>query len=146
MSELIDKTDAVIHDACTKFSHRLQRATGLTCYFVARIGVGISALSLIASIINYYFPFLPMPTTVFEVVLGSVVLVSFFLRSVACQKADDALGSNVKPAQLLFYMTGPGWRLLWTGLMVIDFFSFLLHAYFKGNPVGSFLQFQCFSL
>src|SRR5271168_5052658 len=98
MSELIDKTDAVIHDACTKFSHRLQRATGLTCYFVAKVGVGLIALSCIAEIINYYFRFLPDPTSLFLTVLSVIILLSCVLRSVVIQKGEDSIGQNTKPA------------------------------------------------
>ena len=39
--------DTLLLRLCTKFSHALQRATGLTCYFVAKVGCGIVAISVV---------------------------------------------------------------------------------------------------
>jgi hypothetical protein len=124
---VIDTIDDAMHAACTKFSHRLQQFCGLTNYFIARIGVGCTAISVIAGVINYYHQFLPMKSGIIEVVLGILILLSCVSRSIACQKGEDSVGANVKPAHVLFYTERPFWRVLWVGFSVMDFFFMFLH-------------------
>jgi len=139
--EMIDRMDAVVNGYCTKFSHALQRATGLTCYFVARIGLGLLALSIISEIINYYFRFLPERTSILTMVLCAIILIACVSRSIAIQKGEDSIGRNVKPAELMRYMDGAGWRLLWIVFSIIDIFAFK-----PSHPVTSFIQDEAFAL
>lgn len=116
----LDKLDKAILNFCTKFSHNIQRNIGLTCYFIARIGVAFTAISVIADVINYYHQFLPNKSIMANVVIGGLIMVSCFLRSLACQKAEDSIGSNTKPAALLLYTQGGFWRLIWLGFLCLD--------------------------
>jgi hypothetical protein len=126
----IDTIDDAMHAACTKFSHRLQQFCGLTNYFVARIGVALTAICIIASVINYFYQFLPEKSSFLLVVLGGLILISCVSRSIACQKGEDSIGDNVKPAHVLFYQERPLWRVVWVGFAIMDFcFSFMHHPW-----------------
>lgn len=53
MFETIDNW--VLHQ-CTKFSHWLQRNTGLTNFFVVKVGFFLMGLSIFIDLTNYWFP------------------------------------------------------------------------------------------
>lgn len=138
---IITTIDDAIHTACTRFSHKLQQFCGLTNYFVARIGVGFTAICVIADVINYYYRFLPEPSSLFLVVISLLILLSCIHRSIACQHGEDKVGENVKPASVLYYTERPFWRVIWTGLAVMDTGFAFRHSPF----VLSWLQLGAFS-
>lgn len=125
--------DTFILSICTKISHALQRATGLTCYFIAKIGIAISTLDLIVETLNYFYKFLHFSTTVFGLVILTLCLLTMIHRSIVCSKAEDHLWSGrlTRPAELLPYSESILWRILWVALFLIDIFcAFLgMHKY-----------------
>jgi len=139
---VIDEMDQTIHDFCTRASHWLQRATGLTCYFVARVGVTLTAISVMANIANYFFPFLPGRTDMVTVALSVLILIDCIPRSIACQRGDEAVGSNAKPAELMRFTRGPFWRVLWVGFAIFD----LAYMHWLSRPFASFIQDSAFAL
>lgn len=145
---LFNKLDQAILNFCTKFSHKLQRATGITCYFLARIGVALTAISVIADAINYFHQFLPGKTILFSVAVDGMILLSCFLRSVACQRGEESIGESTKPSELLLYMQTGLWRLVWVVFLVVDLFTTATHVFgAKHQPfMGTFLQQVMFSL
>lgn len=48
--------DVAVLAACTRASHALQRATGLTNFFVAKVGISLFSIGLIAQILAYWMP------------------------------------------------------------------------------------------
>lgn len=120
--------DSKILRLCTLIAHGLQRAIGVTSYAVAKIGTGISAMSVLLDVVNYFTPVLNRKTGILSLLIAPVLLAAMVLRSVVCQKADDALwsGSSVKPSELIEYMDGYGWRLFWIVLLFVDLFAELL--------------------
>lgn len=142
---MVSLIDDAVQARCTKFSHALQRATGLTCYFVARLGTALAATDLIANAVNYYFRFLPSASTLFDVVICALLLFGMVQRSNACHKADEKLGDNVKPAELRPYTGGrfdAFWRVLWVFFSVV----FLPMMFYYKPLFLSFVQNEAFQL
>jgi hypothetical protein len=104
---VIKKIDSLILAACTRFSHWLQRLTGLTNYFVAKIGVGCTAVSVMVEIANFVHGMFKNPTPLPIVIIDTVTLLGCIYRSLICTKAQDRLyeSADTKPADLLVYMS-----------------------------------------
>jgi hypothetical protein len=118
MFEKLDKTALAL---ATKIAHKLQRLTGLTSYSVARIGIAISATTLILGAINYGRQFLAFHTSFSEMVGNGICLIPLVWRTAILQKAEESLGSNVKPAILLIQLTeSPRWRLIWAIVLLVE--------------------------
>jgi hypothetical protein len=100
---VFEKIDSVILAFCTKLSHALQKATGLTNYFIANIGVALMAISCMFSIANYFHQIFAEKTNVVDAVVSSAVLFITVRFSYYCTQAHDQLvtGSNVKPTELM---------------------------------------------
>jgi hypothetical protein len=139
---VIDALDDKIHTICTSLSHKLQQFCGLTNYFIARVGVALTAISVIADVINYYHRFLPFASGIVGVVFDGLILISCISRSIACQRGDESVGNNTKPAHVLFYTERPFWRVLWVALTIWD----TAIAVFSTNPLLAWLQLGTFSL
>jgi hypothetical protein len=139
---MIAALDQAIHNFCTSVSHRLQRTTGLTCYFIARVGVSLAALNVLASIVNYFFPFLPERTDLVLAVLSALLLWSCVNCSIACQRGDEATGSDAKPAELMPYMGTAFWRVLWVAWAIFG----LAAVHWLSHALASFVQDGAFSL
>jgi hypothetical protein len=100
---MFNKIDSAILAGCTKLSHAIQRATGLTNYFIARAGIAVTAIAIVIRVVNYFHQFLVHGTSLFDTVLLSYMLVCLVGSSNGCAKADEQLwsGSRTKPTWLL---------------------------------------------
>src|SRR5579872_2504504 len=105
--------DAAILNACTSFSHRLQRTVGLTNYFVAKIGIALTALSCVVDVLNYVGKFLDNSHSLIGLILDFAILTQMIFRSILCSEAEETLGDPSTPTWLLFYLEIPFWRLFW---------------------------------
>lgn len=119
---MIEKTDAVILAACTKVSHSLQRATGITNYFIAKIGIVLMAVVVMLDFPNYVFQFLRHKTLLSELCLDLILLIIAVYRSLQLTRAEEALsvGNNVKPAGLIDCTQSVFWRFMWLIWSIID--------------------------
>jgi hypothetical protein len=138
-----------VQTTCTKFSHRLQWATGLTCYFVARVGSGFCAINVMASMINYYFRFLPDRTSGVLLVINSMLLVLLVRDTMLCQRAEDSISRGIKPAELVIYdlTHAPFFRVFWIVAAAFDLLVLLIRACTHPfHLFQSFLQNVAFSL
>lgn len=118
----MNKIDAAILRIATRLSHMLQRSCGVTNYFVAKVGVGISVFGILPEIVDYFHPFLRSRTSTVLLCLDLVVLVRAVDRSLACSRADEHLWTHaaVKPMELLQYTQSSFWRLMWVTFAVLD--------------------------
>jgi len=96
---------------CTKFSHWLQRLTGRTNYFLAKIGVIMSFFSILTEIFNYFQPILRYPTSLFSVVIDCLVVTNCVARVWDCDKMEEANGTS--DTQIKSRWDNPTWRLIW---------------------------------
>ena len=81
--------DGKILAACTKFSHWFQRLTGRTNFFLAKIGVFVTAFSTLVETINYFTNFLWFKTTLGFLLI--LLLLNLFLISdaIRCDEAEN---------------------------------------------------------
>jgi hypothetical protein len=105
--------DDFLRERATKFGHALQRLTGLTCYFVARAGIFLCVLSIIIEFINYFHRVLAYPTPIHWLWINGILIFVLVKRSIDATKADEHIGSNVKPAFLLWYHASLQWNMFW---------------------------------
>lgn len=117
---MIKKIDTFLLSCCTRFSHALQRTTGLTCYFVAKIGIGLVALNMIVEILDYYLKFLVAHTQLFGVIMNAIILVIMVARTAELAKAEENIGNKTKPRQLLRYIFPWWWRIFWLTFFIWD--------------------------
>jgi hypothetical protein len=132
MKNIPEIIDSAILVVCTRISHALQRAVGLTNYFIAKVGVGISALTLFADITNYFHQFLSDKSSLSYVMLLLFILYTLVYRSLACAKAEDYLwsGKVLKPSEILIFKNRFV-RLLWLVFLTCDvcLLPYRLHKY-----------------
>ena len=107
--------DALLR-VCTKVSHALQRATGLTNYFIAKLGLAFTGVAIVIDILNYLHKFLSKDTPMALMVLDVIILLEIYLRTWLLTKAEEQLwiDSTTKPRMLLFDVKRPPWwRITW---------------------------------
>lgn len=138
---MIRAVDAAILGICTKFSHALQRAIGLTNYFIAKLGLAMSATDVVVEAINYFHPFLHSKTKWWLLVLYTMLLVEFYLRTLFLTKAEEHLwsGSCTKPQELKNLCIW-WWRVTWLFWLGLDL-SVYTFSHLRG-PYW-FLEFVC---
>src|SRR3989344_4591652 len=68
---IFERIDALILSFFTKISHRFQRLTGRTNFFLAKITIGLLGLSNIFFILNSFIPILNPPKT--NLLIGVVI-------------------------------------------------------------------------
>src|ERR1700733_6935944 len=126
---MVKEIDAAILSRCTKFSHKLQRATGLTCYFVAKVGLFMSGSNCILEILNHYHKFLRHETPVIMVALSSFLVFIMFVQSLVLTRADEKI-SDIKPSVFQPRKHDEVWRLIWVvgSCWDIFFFAYGIHA------------------
>ena len=108
---------------CTRFSHKLQRTVGLTNYFIAKIGVAMAALSLLAEILNYSYKFLRYyHIGTFALAIDGFLLLSMILRTLHLSEAENNL-DDIKPAALKGYTGSLGWRIFWLIALLVDWIA-----------------------
>jgi hypothetical protein len=136
------KLDAFLLERATRLSHWLQRTTGLTCYFIAKLGVFVAGSSLLVDIVNHFLKFLQTHTPLWVVVLNMFLFLVMVLNSLDLTKADETIGDGVLPRHLQPYVTqGPTWRLV---VMSVTLVSAGLFAwdYFFGRYRFFMLEFM----
>lgn len=107
--------DAMLLRSTTKFSHWFQRLTGRSNYFIAKIGVFISAITTLIEISNYFSQFLWRKTGFMILVFCVVINIMTFIEANALDKADESLESETRVLHPL--LTHSMWsRLLWVGI------------------------------
>jgi hypothetical protein len=125
---VFERLDNFLIAKATSAAHRFQRLTGLTTYFIARIGVAISALSIIVEMLNYLYPFLSGKTSMGAMIIGFLCLLLAIQYSIVLGKAEESVGSNVKPAILLPFITRSYvWRIFWLWGLAFDLVVFFAH-------------------
>lgn len=128
MWKILETADNKVLEVCTKSSHKLQKATGLTNYFVAKMGVGITSLSLTVDIVNFLHQFLPYKTPTSGLVLDGLCFLNMISNSIDCTKAEDRL-DDIKPSFLFRYRNRYN-RFLWWGFLIFDSIRFYFsHQY-----------------
>jgi len=123
---VFEKIDSILLAACTRFSHSLQRTTGLTNYFVAKIGVILVSVSMIVNATNYLSQFLYIKTSILTVCFDGGMLLLMVGRSLDIARAEDQLwsGRRTKPAELMKYIGLWPCRLLWIMFLSMDVWWF----------------------
>lgn len=141
---MFKEIDDAIISYCTRISHRLQRATGLTNYFIAKIGLGIACLSLGYEILNYFHQFLFDKTPLWDMIVASFVLCDMVFRSLLLSRFEDSQ-SDVKPNFLMWEINrGYKWRIACLGVSILLFFTFMVGLGNKPNPLREFIAYNVF--
>lgn len=91
-----ERMDAFVLAGCTKLSHSLQRFTGLTNFFIAKIGVFLCSLNCVERIGNYFLRFLPKQTHALEFVCLVIMLLVNFARTFILNRADESMLSEAR--------------------------------------------------
>lgn len=118
---MLKKVDSFLLSACTKFSHALQRATGITCYFIAKLGVAIVGICVLVQILNYISPFVGEKTSLLLFLVDFIIVADVYQRSRACTKAEEHVfsGQLTKPRYILQYQI-TFFRILWLVIAIWD--------------------------
>jgi hypothetical protein len=126
---VLKKIDSAILAGCTRFSHWLQRMTGLTNYFVANVGTGCAAIGMMLRIANYFHRMFDEPTTLFDTVIYGAMMFVAISTSLNCTRAQDDFlsGKITKPAELqMYYSLGNFVRLPFAALFLLQSFTLCL--------------------
>jgi hypothetical protein len=86
---VFEKIDSFILAGCTKFSHWLQRLTGLTNYFLANIGTTLTAVAAMMVILNYFHQIFLFATRLFDLIMNLLMLAILLRQSFTCTKAQN---------------------------------------------------------
>lgn len=138
MLEKLEALDARIIGLSTRFSHWFQRLTGRTNFFIAKIGVGMTALSVFGMIINYWkHIFFTISTDLSTVMTAFIVLTWLAMIVYSCDDAENKLYSNSSPQKVRYLGLEQGgmpdnaiWRLF---LLTFTFLSIPLKVYQMGH-------------
>lgn len=126
--------DTLILALCTKFSHWLQRVTGRTNFFVAKIGFFVICLVVLVRIVNYWFPLLGY-TEPLVMLFVYIILISIMTKLV--YRCDDN-EYRLYQGKTLYNITPSGYlyRMIWVFLSVADtvglFFEFSVQIVLSG--------------
>lgn len=103
---------------CTRASYALQRGTGLTNYFVARVGVLVEIISAMIIVIGHFLPiFTERGPAIMAGVVATYIPISLLQWSYL-NKAEKELESKAIPTIMMLENSMWGWRLL-AGLLVV---------------------------
>jgi hypothetical protein len=120
---VISAIDDFLLAAATRFSHRLQRLTGLTCYSIARAGNGMVAIASLLAMANAVHRFLALPENASVWIFGPALLLISVYRANVIRRCEEALWSMscAKPSVLLHYRyERPVWRLVWPIMAIVN--------------------------
>ena len=114
---------------CTKFAHQVQWLTGRTNFFIAKIGIGITALAVLIDIANYFQQFLYAKTDVVTLIMFGLYPVFLVFKSHECDKADTAVSNSERALPKVSPMAceSPAWRLFFVALSIFSL------AHFSGS-------------
>lgn len=120
----IKAIDAKILSFFTKISHKFQRLTGRTNFFLAKICLCVLALSVMVMVANYWFPLLGRDGNIFSLIV-SVVFIFIARRMYYCDKAEDEVLTEEKTNFFAEDNNLMG-RILLLFLSILDLFGFLM--------------------
>lgn len=122
---------------CTKFAHWLQEMTGKTNFFIAKIGIFGTSISVMMDIANYLNQFFAIKTSFFGALISFIIWVGMFFDAVNLDKADKHAGVSEERVVLspLTARTSPGRRILLIALSVFDTTLIFLNLNQKLNVV-----------
>lgn len=119
--------DNFLLQLATKFSHRLQSATGLTCFKVAKFGLFIATVTVVVHYVNRITHFVPeLILSWVDVFCGPLILVGCVLNAVGCDRAHNSLYNSTTIDKRLIMKRGKTFRLFCIVLSFVDFVSFLV--------------------
>jgi len=125
----IEVVDAKILDAFTRFSHRLQRFTGRTNFFFAKLCAFIVTLALVMDILNFYHQVLVMKTSLFVIVLDCMLCIIMFLLAISCDQAENTAMSSERAVHPLL-VPDPFSRIIFLVASVVSSFAFIFFVSF----------------
>jgi len=117
--------DFDLRKICFYISDKTQDLIGLTCYGIAKIGVGICAITVILQQLNFLFKFLSVKTSVLLFVINFCWIFILLDYGRLCDKAQSSMYDSILPVQLLHYLTVSSLfsRILWLGLLPLVLIS-----------------------
>lgn len=89
MKNSLDRVDGAILNIFTKISHRFQRLTGKTNFFLAKCCMMLNAIITLMYILNYWFPLLSFKTPMFSTLVNVAVTALMFRIMNDCDTADN---------------------------------------------------------
>jgi hypothetical protein len=110
--------DTAVLRACTALSRNLQRQVGLTNYFVAKIGIGLMATSVLIDTGNTFSHVLPRIVSPLMLWINIPFLAILVWRSYACSWAETDISET--PAQHPMLVSTIWDRLTWITWSVLD--------------------------
>lgn len=136
---MLERIDSWVLERCTVFSHWLQRNTGLTNFFVAKMGVFISTFSCIYGITGYFFHFSGLEVSLGELSLKLIgVMTMYYLLHPLNENEDRVYSGKAFFGSL---MPVPAIRLLYL------FLSFMIFpAIIQGETFSRILSKEVFSV
>ena len=102
--ELIEMVDATILAFFTKVSHKFQRLTGRTNFFLAKTALCLAGLDILANIGNYWLHFLARETNIVQLVLGITVITFLFKDMYLCDRDEDNAIDSSNRATTFHYL------------------------------------------
>ena len=118
---ILQRIDGYLLSACERFSHKLQRTTGVTNYTVAKIGCGLTLVSCLTETTDYFTHVLDpkkFPKDGVAIILDCVWFLITTVRVVKLDQAEKNISEN--PALDKSLTSTYGWRLLWIGFSVLN--------------------------
>lgn len=126
---IVEKMDGVILKFFTFISHKFQRLTGRTNFFLAKFGVALTFMCVLIHIFNYYKQVLSVKSSLFGVIVDFVFVFYLTKALVALEEEDRRCqqSGEVKTKDrflLALFFTSSLGRLLWSTLGILDLLRF----------------------
>jgi len=130
--------DFDLRKICFYISDKTQDLIGLTCYGIAKIGVGICAITVILQQLNFLFQFLSIKTSLVLFVINFVWIFVLLDYGRLCDKAQASVYDSILPLELMRYLTTSSLfsRIIWLGFLPLGLYSTLTSPPFS---IASFL-------
>ncbi|MEK7560169.1 MAG: hypothetical protein AAB522_02625 [Patescibacteria group bacterium] len=87
--DILERVDGKILEFFTKISHKFQRLTGRTNFFLARLCLSGMAIGLLLSVISYWIPLLHRKTNLFWVFVEIFVVLRLTFDVKELEKAEE---------------------------------------------------------
>jgi hypothetical protein len=113
MNKFLEPTDSLILKLFTNISHKFQRLTGKTNFFLAKIATVIVGSAIFMDLINYWLHVFEPPPSLISVIINGGMLVWMFLLMSVCDIAEqNALSSERTKTDFGSLTREPWFRLL----------------------------------
>jgi hypothetical protein len=109
MIRLLIAIDARVLQRCTRIAHSVQRATGLTSFFIARCSAVWWFFSVLLSVLNYFHQIFNMPTSFTSVFLFIPTGAMCIIDGERAARLDREWRESMKAAL-------PAWLLVWRSM------------------------------